>query len=168
MAEFWDVYDKKRHLTGRLVERGLPWEAEDYHLVVQIWIAIARGEWLISRRSPDKYFPLKWEATGGSAVAGEDSFTAALREVREELGITLDPTRGRLLLTKRFDRPEWTNQGFVDVYIFRHDCPIEDVVLQEGETCDAMWASTEQIRKLKEAGELTPSSYWIPPFGDSQ
>ena len=167
MAEFWDIYDKERRLTGRLVERGVPMGEQDYHLVVQIWIRNSHGEWLISRRSPDKYFPLKWEATGGSAVAGEDSFTAALREVREELGVTLDPARGKLLLTNRFDRPVWTNQGFVDVYVFEHDCPIEAVVLQDGETCEAMWASEAQIHAMKAAGEMAPCSYWLPPFGDA-
>ena len=35
-----------------------------------------------------------WETTAGCAVAGEDSITAALREVREEVGLELDPADG--------------------------------------------------------------------------
>ena len=38
----------------------------------------------------------KWETTGGSALAGDDSLTAALRETKEELGIDLDPQKGVL------------------------------------------------------------------------
>lgn len=34
-----------------------------------------------------------WETTGGSAVAGDDSLTAALRETKEELGIDLAESR---------------------------------------------------------------------------
>ena len=97
-------------------------------------------------------------------VAGEDSFTGALREVREELGISLDPKKGRLVSSTRYDYPRWRNPGFIDLYVFRHDCPIESVVLQKGETSDAKWATAEEIHAMKASGELYPGSHEIPPF----
>lgn len=36
----------------------------------------------------------------------------------------------------------------MDVWVFEHDCNIEDVRYQERETCEAMWATAEQIRQL--------------------
>lgn len=162
--ELWDVYDRDRNLTGRFHERGKDMKPDDYHLVVQIWIENSKGEWLISKRSPEKWMAGKWEATGGSVVAGEDSFTGALREVREELGISLDPKKGRLVSSTRYDYPRWRNPGFIDLYVFRHDCPIESVVLQKGETCDAKWATAEEIHAMKASGELYPGSHEIPPF----
>ncbi|MDD4124748.1 MAG: NUDIX domain-containing protein [Eubacteriales bacterium] len=131
----------------------------DYHLVVQVWIVNSDDEYLLSQRSPNKGFPLKWEPTGGSAVAGEDSLTSALREVKEELGIDLNPANGKLYKSFFRDAPNWENPDFLDVWMFRHDCPIEDVTLQEGETCDAIWASPETVKKMRDSGSLVPISY---------
>ena len=163
--ELWDIYDRDRVKTGRLQERGKEMNPDDYHLVVQVWIQNSDGKWLISKRSPEKWMAGKWEATGGSVVAGEDTFTAALREVREELGIKLDASTGVLISSTRYDYPRWKNPGFIDVYMFRGDYPIESVRLQEGETCAAKWVATEEIHELKARGELYPGSHEIPKIG---
>ena len=42
----------------------------------------------------------------------------------------------------------------MNVWVFEHDCAIEDVRLQERETCDAKRATVEQIRELIRSGEL--------------
>jgi 8-oxo-dGTP pyrophosphatase MutT (NUDIX family) len=122
----------------------------DYHIVLNVWLRNSRGEWLISKRTPNKTFPNMWECTGGSAVAGEDSLTAAMREVKEELGIDLNAADGRLFYT--FCHPDRKWPDFVDVWIFDCDVPIDSVVFQEDETCGAMWASNEIIQKMITGG----------------
>ena len=87
MAEFWDILNDKGEKTGRIHERGKPMKDGEYHLEVYLWIENDKGEFLISKRSPNKSFPLLWECTGGNAVAGEDSLTTALKEVKEDLGL---------------------------------------------------------------------------------
>ncbi len=94
MAEFWDVRDAHGVKLGRLHERGTPMREGEYHLSVTVWIANSRGEFLISKRAPAKNSPNMWEPTGGGALAGEESLDAALRETKEELGLTLDPAKG--------------------------------------------------------------------------
>lgn len=150
--ELWDILDKNRNKTGRLAQRGLPLEPGEYHLVVHIWVKNRNGEWLISKRTPNKTFPGMWEATGGSAITGEDSKTAAMREVKEELGISLDPSAG--LLYKSYLQNRENASGFIDVWIFPHDCHIDRVVLQEGETCDAAWVSLKQILSMIDDGRF--------------
>ena len=94
-----------------------------------------------------------WESTGGSTLAGDDSITAALREVKEETGLDADPALGSCVISfKRSD-------NFVDVWLFRQNFDIDDVILQEGETCDKMYASAEKIRSLYDEGMLVPYSY---------
>lgn len=145
--ELWDIYDINRNKTGRLVERGRPMTQDEYHIVVHVWKRNSRGEWLISKRSPDKeHYPNMWECTGGSAVVGEDSRDAAIRETEEELGISLLPDKGvqfKSYIKQHYDFPQFT-----DIWVFKHDCPIEDIILQEGETCGAMWASSAKIYKM--------------------
>ena len=156
MAEMWDVYDFRRRKTGRVHRRGEPMRGDEYHLVVQVWIHNSRGEWLISRRAPGKSEPLKWEPTGGSVLAGEDSLEGALREAREELGVTLDPARGALFCCARREEPTWANPGFLDVWVFTHDCDIQALRLQREETCEAMWASETDIRAMIAEGRFVP------------
>lgn len=145
MDELWDVYDENRILTGDTVKRSShPRNKDEYHLVVHIWIKNKSGEWLISKRAPNKFYPLLWECTGGSALAGESSLDAALREVKEELGIDLP--RGSGCLFKSFKRTVY--QDFCDVYVFDYDCSIDDLTFQENETCDAMWASSKEIHRM--------------------
>ena len=105
----------------------------------------------MSRRHPLKSYPLLWECTGGSVLAGEDSLTGAMREVREELGVVLDQEKGGLFKAERQDN----YQVFYNVYLFQLDenTPLH---LQEDEVVDARWMSPEEIRQLAKAGELMP------------
>jgi len=151
--ELWDVYDEDRNLTGRLHPRGVPLPAGDYHLVVQVWMRNDRGEFLLTKRAPEKTHPGKWETTGGCAQTGDDSLSAVLREAKEETGLTLDPRQGRLLFTFR------SSNAFADIWLFDQSFDLADVVLQEGETCDAMYASPQQLRQMQRGGELVFCSY---------
>ena len=152
-VELWDVYDSNRNLTGRLHPRGKPLPPLDYHLVVQVWIRNSRGEYLLTKRTPNKTWPGYWETTGGAAKAGDDSLSAVLREAKEETGLTLDPSKGKLYLSYRHAT------AFVDVWLWQQDFDLKDIVLQEGETCDAMYACPEKIRAMQAEGKMVPCRY---------
>lgn len=151
--ELWDVYDANRRVTGRFHRRGAPLVPGEYHLCVFVWIINSRGEILITRRAPNKGYPLIWEITGGSAVAGDDSLTAALREVKEETGLTLDPEKGRVALP--LSGADW----FGDVWVFRQDINMKDIRLQEGETCEAKLVTREELLALREQDLFIPCAY---------
>ena len=104
--EFWDLYNDKREKTGRIHERGKALPEGYYHLCVSVWLVNRKGEFLLSQRHPDKEYPLCWECTGGSVLAGESSLDGALREVKEELGITLAPEKGKILFQTRRDQSQ--------------------------------------------------------------
>lgn len=151
--ELWDIYDEDRRLTGRTHRRGDPMKSGDYHLSVDVWQRNDGGEFLLTKRSPNKGFPSLWECTGGSALAGDDSLQTAIREVREETGLTVLPEEGRLLLMQK------RKCDFKDVWLFRQNAPVEAVVLQEGETCEAKYVSAKELIEMRERGELVPLPY---------
>jgi 8-oxo-dGTP pyrophosphatase MutT (NUDIX family) len=97
--------------------------------------------------------PGLWESTGGSVTAGEDSFSAAIREVKEETGLSLDPDAGRFLF-------RYSGVSFhCDVWLFEQDFDLSEVKLLEGETCAAMAADREKILRLLENDEFVPYEY---------
>ena len=151
MAESWDLYDADRNLTGETMVRGDEVPEGRYHLVVHIWIRDDQGRFLISQRHPDKpAYPMYWETTGGSVVAGEDSLTGAMREVEEELGVRLDEKELVLLSSERRD---WAHD-FMDTWLARWNGNIDEVILQAGETVDARWVTFDELRALDEAGQF--------------
>lgn len=154
--ELWDVYDADRNLTGRLHRRGEFLAEGDYHLSISVWLLNQKGEYLLTKRAPNKGFPGMWESTGGSAIAGDDSLTAAVREVREETGLTVDPGRGKCIHSYR------GSDYFMDVWLFLQDFDLADVVLQERETCDKMYASADKIEELRREGQFIPCRYIDP------
>ncbi|MBE6759113.1 MAG: NUDIX domain-containing protein [Ruminococcaceae bacterium] len=151
--ELWDVYDSERRLTGRTIRRSETLAAGEYHLCVHIWITAPDGRFLITRRAPGRGYAGMWECTGGSALAGEDSLTAALREVSEETGLAPAPDSGRVVMSIRRER------DFCDIWHFRHDFSPKDIVLQEGETCGARLVSFGELLRMKAEGTLVPFAY---------
>lgn len=162
--EIWDVLDEHGNKTGRYAERGRKMATGDYHLVVHVWKHNKNGEWLIDKRTNrGTSMDGKWETTGGAALAGDDSLTAALRETKEELGIELDPQKGTLIhkITRHGnDGHTW----FQEAWVFEWDGSIENVRFQESETCDAMWATADKIHEMMDSGEFL--SKWFYPYFD--
>lgn len=152
--ELWDILDGDRNPTDRTARRGdAPLPAGDYHLVVHVWVQNSRGKFLLTRRTPNKTFPLLWEVTGGSAVSGDDSLHAALREMWEETGFQLSPENGQLLFSEK------RQDNFLDVWLFHADLDLHDAILQPFETCDIRWASEKELRRMQKEGALAPLSY---------
>ena len=159
MAEFWDIVDEHGVKTGRIQERGKAMQKGDYHLSVSVWIQNHQGEFLISKRVPTKIAPNMWETTGGSALAGEDSLAAALRETKEELGVSLNPHNGQRFKSYTYPHSSGDGAAYIEVWVFQQDIDLSTVVLQPEETCDAMWASKSEIRRWIEEGCFINFSY---------
>lgn len=144
--ELWDIYDEAGEKTGRVQRRGDPFREGDRHLCVHVWIRNLSGDYLITKRAPNKAMPGLWECTGGSALLGEGSLSAALREAREETGLLLDPCNGELLF--RFSGEHF----HCDVWRFTQDFAESDIVLQPGETCAFRLADADSLRRLDKEG----------------
>ena len=153
-GELWDVYDAARRRTGALCRRGEPLPEGGYHLVVHAWLRTMDGFFLLTRRAPEKGYPLLWECTGGAARAGEDSITAVLREIREETGLTAQPECGTLLHTIQ-------QEGhFLDLWCFQQNFSLDQVRLQPGETCGAQLVALPEVYRMYESGQLVPYDYF--------
>jgi len=146
--EYWDLYDinrknlNKRHLRGNKLNEG------EFHIVVNIWIINSGKKILLTQRHEEKTFPLKWECTGGSIIAGEDSLTGAIREVEEEIGIILDKKNGKLIdsITRKDD--------IKDIYVFEEDIDINKTKLQEKEVIAIKWITFNEFKDMVKNNEI--------------
>ena len=98
------------------------------------------------------------ECTGGSALVDETTLDAAIREVKEELGINLYEKDAVLIGSKKRYYPNCPD--FLDVYIFKSNVLLENVKIQKEEIKDVMWASKEKILKLYEEGNFEANAFF--------
>ncbi len=154
--EYWDLYDYYGNKKNKKAIRGSKLNNDDYHIVVNAWIMNSKGEFLITQRSAHKSHPLMWECTGGSALRGEKPLDAAVREVKEELGISVDKKNAQLIgTTRRFYK---NCPDILFVWLFKEDIPLKRVKVQEEEVNDVMWASPEKIITLLKNNKFEANS----------
>ena len=152
--EYWDIYDANKNRTGRLMKRN-DWCLKDgeYHLSVLGVVARPDGRYLITKRVMTKaWAPGWWEVSGGAAQAGEESYDAVLREVREETGLDVSNAEGGYVFTYHRENPGEGDNYFVDVYRFELDFDESDLKLQEEETMGYRLATLDEIKALNEQG----------------
>ena len=152
--ELWDIYDSNKCRTGRTMKRN-DWHLKDgeYHLTVLGVILRPDGKFLITQRVMTKaWAPGWWEVSGGAAQAGEDSFDAVVREVKEETGLDVTDCEGGYLFTYHRENPGEGDNYFVDVYRFVMDFEEADVKLQEEETEGFKLATAAEIKELADQG----------------
>jgi isopentenyldiphosphate isomerase len=146
--EHWDLYNKDRQKLNKMHLRGEKLQDGEFHIIVNVWIINDQNKILLSQRHPEKYWPLKWECTGGGIIAGEDSFTGALREVEEEIGINLKNKNGSLIDTI-------VGKDYIkDVYLFRENVDIKEVKLQETEVVDIKWVTKDEFDEMVKNEEI--------------
>jgi isopentenyldiphosphate isomerase len=147
--ELWDILDEDGNMTGRTIERGQLLKDGEYHLVVHVWIRNSKGEYLIQRRSDKlKQWPGIWAVAGGSAVAGENSLAAALREVREELGIKFEPD-----MLKKVTRVKRKNV-LSDLWLVNCDVGLDEIRMNKEEVSEVKYAGLDEIQKMIRSNEF--------------
>lgn len=147
--ELWDLLDEKGNALNKTIIRGNPLSAGEYHLAVHIWIVNDKYEFLIQKRADNlKHLPGIWAATGGSAISGEDSITAALREVKEELGIEIAADKMKKL--NRFRKKD----HFADLWFTRKEVSLENLVIQIEEVSSVKWVNKEELLEMINNGSF--------------
>lgn len=115
--EFIDLYNDKRERLNIKQIRYSQRKKGEYYILINAWIINSNAEILLTRRQKRKSFPCMWECTSGAVLCDEDSLSAAIREVKEEIGIVLDKDKFKKILTIRNDDFDF----FCDVWVINQD-----------------------------------------------
>ena len=141
--EIFDVVDESDRVIGRearaeVHRRGL------LHRAVHVLVFNSRGEVFLQKRSMSKdTFPGAWDSSSsGHLCCGEEYDACAVRELQEEIGLTLERPPERLF---KIDACAETDQEHVWVYRCLSDGPL---VLNPEEIESGEWFSAEKVTRV--------------------
>lgn len=144
--ELWDAYDANfNKIEGVTLVRGEEPSFPDdvFHLVCDILVRHTDGTYLLMQRDPRKHYGGMWEASaGGSALQGETPLDAARRELAEETGIAASD----LIEVGRI--ADKSHHSVYAEFLCVTDWDKDKIQLQEGETVNYRWVSTDELLSM--------------------
>jgi 8-oxo-dGTP diphosphatase len=129
-------------------------EPDIHNLVICANVFIRRGDrYLVLKRSDQKRFaPGVIHPVGGKLELNEDALTAALREVREEAGVTVKNVRLEAVINELLPPPDHNFNWLI--YHFSADYDSGEVIgTEEGEL---VWLTADEIRSSKLFASVKP------------
>lgn len=131
-----------------------------WHRSSHIWIYNNKSEILLQLRSGDKdIFPNLWDvSSAGHIGAGEEPVESAIRETKEEIGLTA-PRKDLEFYTIRKQSSQYhhfLDNEFHYVYFFRYDGDINNLILQKEEVEDVRFCHTAA---LKNEIDMNPETF---------
>lgn len=153
MPEYFELVDEAGRVVGRATREECHGDPALVHRVAHVLLFNSRGELYLQKRASTKDVqPDKWDTSvGGHLAVGEGYDQAAVRELREELGVSGVELEGPLYEYRMHSAIE---TEAVRSYRLVYDGPIspDPVEIAEGR----FW-SLEEIRAGLGGGTFTPA-----------
>ncbi len=136
-----------------------------WHRSSHVWIYNSVGEILLQLRTENKeFYPNMWDiSAAGHISAGENPIIAALREIKEEIGLFVKPEDLEFFKIKKNKVvcKNKKNNEFDYIYFLRFDGDIKTLSLQNEEVAKIQFFSVDKIKE-----ELKTHSDKYVPHGD--
>ncbi len=116
-------------------------------LVTTAFIKDNNGKFLfVKRADDDDFLPGYWEMPGGKTDYGEELRASAAREVKEEVGLDIDPKY--LLTTRNYLHESNPYRQYVEAfYIGIKKDPLQEVTLSH-EHSEYKWVTFDEAKKM--------------------
>ena len=144
--EIIDLVDNKNQITGKISRDQVHGNPTLKHRAVHVYVYHNSGQILLQKRAESKSTqPGKWDSSvGGHLLAGESYEEAAIRETKEELGITINSSDLELICEFTWSNSEETE--YIQTFGLTHTGPF--VTNLEEITNVKFWAPEEIINSL--------------------
>ena len=143
--ELIQIVDKKGNFTGQVMDKEEAHDKNLLHNEVGIFIINDKREVLLQKRSANKRFsPNKWGLCAGHVDAYESLETAALREIKEEVGLDLS-LKELIPYGERAINISDSNSHITYFYYVICNKKAEDFVIQEEELSEVKWFNIDEI-----------------------
>lgn len=172
--ELIDICDENNNLLGIRKMKSEAHQVGLWHRAAHVWVYNSKGEVLLQLRAKNKdLFPNMWDVSAAGHVgAGEKPISAAMREINEEIGISVKETD--LYFFKVF-KYQGIFRGIIDnclihIYLYQLDESISNLKLQKEEVETIKLIPIKEIETgLKMHSEkYTPNTdhYWDEAIGE--
>lgn len=158
--ELIDVLDENGIKTGKILTRNEVHKKGLWHRIIVVAIINEKNEILIQQRSDKKYKnPGMWDiSVTGHLSSGQDSLTAATREISEEvsvsLGYSVEVKDFRFMFSYRKEEKvneEHYDRQFYDFFILRQSGLREDNIrFQESEVQNIKFVNISELNEMRE------------------
>ncbi len=149
MEEMLDVLNEFGEFTGKVATREECHKNGLWHRAVYGFIIDKNSNVLLQRRSSSKtLWPNKWDVTvGGHVDAGEFGRQTIIRECKEELGIDVQESEIKYLIssTSVYIKDNFANRHYDECYLITKDVDISELKLQEEEVSDVKYFSKKEL-----------------------
>lgn len=153
--EYLDVLDANGKPTGQKKSRADVHRDGDWHRSVHVWVMNAKQELLMQKRSATTdTSPNLWDiSSAGHISSGGDPLSSAMKEMQEELGLTLVAENFENIgeVTQQKRESTYWNREFNNVYLVRRDVDLAKLRLQKEEVTEVRWVHFKELEKLIDA-----------------
>ena len=164
--ELFDILNEDGSKTGIVKERGVAHREGALHGTVHIWIVRENEksgyDVLLQKRSNNKdSHPGCYDiSSAGHISAGDEMMESALRELWEELGLSVQPEHLELFGTthvkfeKTFYGKRFRDNEISSDFVYRQPVDMEKLKLQESEVAEVCWMDYEECRQKVAQGTI--------------
>ncbi|WP_210487448.1 NUDIX hydrolase [Rufibacter aurantiacus] len=164
--EYLAIYDQ----LNQPLHQNLPrWEVHvlgHWHRTSQIYVLHPQKGYLCHRRSAGKdLFPSLWDVSiGGHLSPGETYESCALRELSEELGISVHPDELELVTVTSVDgqdeKAKLLDREHVGIFLYKTNLPEASFKVQQEEIPEIEYLALPQLRA--DLQSAAPTRAYIP------
>lgn len=146
--ELISIVDENGEFTGEVVDKEEAHNKNLLHNEIGVFIINDKRQILLQKRSANKRFnPNKWGLCAGHVDANESLESAALREIKEEVGLDVTVKDLHSIGEREFTLGD-ENSHITYFYYIKCDKSESDFVIQEEELSEVRWFNIEKVIQM--------------------
>lgn len=169
--EYFDIVDDRGIPTGEIIERKQAHREGVQHRTSHVWIMRrkeGRYQILLQKRCADKdSFPGCYDiSSAGHIPAGDDFISSAIRELKEELGVDIQPEQlincglFNKIVDEVFHGEEFHDRQVSRIFLLNLDMEPEEFTVQKEEIDEVCWFDYEECKKAVQE-DLIPNCIFL-------
>ena len=153
--ELIEIVDKDGNFTGQVMDKEDAHNKNLLHNEVGIFIINDKREVLLEKRSANKRFsPNKWGLCAGHVDAYETLEDAAIREIKEEVGLDVTP-KELIPYGEREITISDSNSHITYFYYVKCNKKEDEFIIQEEELSEVKWFNIDEIITMIKEGKTS-------------